>query len=324
MTEKWFAIVGHDLALTQGDIIVNRPLLKWGTHQDGTDLPESRGADADRLFGLAAGVRADVIVMTQACDLEHGKVSDVVLCPCLPLSKYKAHWEAAEKARNQNPTAKAWKRFCEEITDGYIWNLFMIDSLPEGEMPSEHRIVDFHSVHTVPRAFLEDLSAERGTKRLRLLPPYREHLSQSFARFFMRVGLPENDRRRILIDRGLHQARQRWGEAHEIGHSLIPWHDQMLHGDPLGTLQHACELRLEAKANYAAGRLLFLHKQFRKRLLSDSASLEGVRKLARVFGNSVTSYFSSQRKCSSICPLSAASNALNFRSTATNRRSLRW
>ena len=27
-------------------------------------------------------------------------------------------------------------------------------------------------------------------RRLRLLPPYREHLSQSFARFFMRVGLP--------------------------------------------------------------------------------------------------------------------------------------
>ena len=26
--------------------------------------------------------------------------------------------------------------------------------------------------------------------RLRLLPPYREHLSQAFARYFMRVGLP--------------------------------------------------------------------------------------------------------------------------------------
>jgi hypothetical protein len=26
--------------------------------------------------------------------------------------------------------------------------------------------------------------------RLRLLPPYREHLSQAFARLFMRVGLP--------------------------------------------------------------------------------------------------------------------------------------
>jgi hypothetical protein len=33
-------------------------------------------------------------------------------------------------------------------------------------------------------------SRAKAAKRLRLLPPYREHLSQSFARFFMRVGLP--------------------------------------------------------------------------------------------------------------------------------------
>ncbi|MBM4033230.1 MAG: hypothetical protein FJ291_15815 [Planctomycetes bacterium] len=26
--------------------------------------------------------------------------------------------------------------------------------------------------------------------RVRLCPPYREHLAQAFARFFMRVGLP--------------------------------------------------------------------------------------------------------------------------------------
>jgi IrrE N-terminal-like domain len=96
------------------------------------------------------------------------------------------------------------------------------------------------------------------------------------------------DRRRILIDGELHPARQRWGEAHEIGHSLIPWHDQMLHGDPQRTLQQACEIRLEAEANYAAGRLLFLREQFRERLLSDPVSLEGIRNLAKLFGNSVT------------------------------------
>ena len=28
--------------------------------------------------------------------------------------------------------------------------------------------------------------------RIRVLPPYREHLSQAFARFFMRVGLPQD------------------------------------------------------------------------------------------------------------------------------------
>jgi hypothetical protein len=32
--------------------------------------------------------------------------------------------------------------------------------------------------------------SKRNGKRLRLLPPYREHLSQAFARFFMRIGLP--------------------------------------------------------------------------------------------------------------------------------------
>lgn len=96
------------------------------------------------------------------------------------------------------------------------------------------------------------------------------------------------DRRRILIDGDLHPKKQRWGEAHEIGHSLIPWHDQMLHGDPQRTLRLECELRLEAEANFAAGRLLFLQGQFRDRLLSDPISLEGVRKLAGTFGNSVT------------------------------------
>jgi hypothetical protein len=114
----------------------------------------------------------------------------VVLCPCRPLSRYKSVWEEAERARNQNPTNKAWSAFCEDIKNGYVWNLFMMDSLQQGETTTEHRIVDFHSVHTVPRAFLDMLVAERGAKRLRLLPPYREHLSQSFARFFMRVGLP--------------------------------------------------------------------------------------------------------------------------------------
>jgi hypothetical protein len=54
----------------------------------------------------------------------------------------------------------------------------------------EHHIVDFHMIYTVPRDFLESLLQHRGKPRLRLVPPYREHLSQAFDRFFMRVGLP--------------------------------------------------------------------------------------------------------------------------------------
>lgn len=51
------------------------------------------------------------------------------------------------------------------------------------------RIVDFHNVYGVPLEFARRFADGKG-KRLRLLPPYREHLSQAFARFFMRVGLP--------------------------------------------------------------------------------------------------------------------------------------
>ena len=43
----------------------------------------------------------------------------------------------------------------------------------------------------VPLSFLESLLRQRATPRLRLLAPYREYLSQAFARFFMRVGLPQ-------------------------------------------------------------------------------------------------------------------------------------
>lgn len=42
---------------------------------------------------------------------------------------------------------------------------------------------------TLPLAFLRDQSMATA-KRFRLLPPYCEHLSQAFARFTMRVGLP--------------------------------------------------------------------------------------------------------------------------------------
>jgi hypothetical protein len=195
VNERWFAVVGPEVALTQGDIIVDCPLLRWLTPaKEGASDTSARPAvePIDRLTKLAAAIKADVVIMSQACDLEHGKVSDVVLCPCLSLSKYKRLWEAAEQARKQNPTPKAWKRFCEEITDGYLWNLFMMDAMSEGEITAEHRIVDFYFVYTIPRGFMDDLIAERGTKRLTLMSPYREHLSQSFARYFMRVGLPEN------------------------------------------------------------------------------------------------------------------------------------
>ena len=72
------------------------------------------------------------------------------------------------------------------------------------------------------------------------------------------------DRKRILIDSDIPKPKQRWNEAHEIGHSVIPWHEAMSHGDQQQTLSLVCQQQLEAEANYAAGRLLFLRDRFRQ------------------------------------------------------------
>lgn len=44
------------------------------------------------------------------------------------------------------------------------------------------------------------------------------------------------DRKRILLDQSLPEIKHRWNEAHEIGHSLLPWHGEMMLGDDSYTL----------------------------------------------------------------------------------------
>ncbi len=143
------------------------------------------------MSGSVEAFRDDVIVMTQACDLENRKVRDVVLCPCVPLGEYRQTWEEWMRERGQAPSEKAWKRTCEDIAAGYVWNLAFLNGFVHPEAGTDIRVVDFHEVHTAPLTALESLLGQRQKLRPRLLPPYREHLSQAFARFFMRVGLPQ-------------------------------------------------------------------------------------------------------------------------------------
>jgi hypothetical protein len=49
----------------------------------------------------------------------------------------------------------------------------------------EAMVVNFRDARSIDFDWIIDFSRQGG-KRLRLLPPYRENLSQQFARFFMR------------------------------------------------------------------------------------------------------------------------------------------
>lgn len=97
------------------------------------------------------------------------------------------------------------------------------------------------------------------------------------------------DRKRILLDSDLPILKHRWNEAHEITHSLLPWHHEMMLGDSEQELTPACHTALEGEANYGAGQLIFLRSRFSKEARSSMPSLENVKALKERFGNTMTS-----------------------------------
>jgi len=76
----------------------------------------------------------------------------------------------------------------EDLRQGKIPAFHLLNKFELAEIADDYFFVDFKKIYSVPKSFLTTLV--RDTQRKRLLPPYREHLAQSFARYFMRVGLP--------------------------------------------------------------------------------------------------------------------------------------
>lgn len=97
------------------------------------------------------------------------------------------------------------------------------------------------------------------------------------------------DSKRILLDASIPEKKHRWSEAHEIGHSLLPWHEEVMHGDNKHTLLPSYQEQIEAEANYAAGRLLFLRDRFTKEALDLPLTLASVQDLKKDFGNTLSS-----------------------------------
>ena len=167
----WFTLVEGD-QMEQGDILESCPVFSPPNELAEHDLePDARVPfDCDR---------PDVIVMSQSCDLEKGreKVEEVLFCGVWQLSDFTEgtfskldDWENARRGRFPAYHVLAG---CE---------------LPGNKR--EPRVVDFRRVYSLPLGFVRTRAA--AASRIRLMPPYREHLSQAFARFFMRVGLPSD------------------------------------------------------------------------------------------------------------------------------------
>jgi uncharacterized protein DUF955 len=97
------------------------------------------------------------------------------------------------------------------------------------------------------------------------------------------------DKKRIMLDETLPEKKHRWSEAHEVTHSLLPWHDDVMYGDDDLTLTQACREQIETEANFGAGRLLFLRDRFTDKARALSLSIASVHSLHWDFGNTLSS-----------------------------------
>lgn len=168
----WYAVVDGKEKLRQGDFFKGLPL---------TIPPADFEYDPDNLQEIPVIMDIfDVIVLTQSCDLENEKIEMVQVCP------YWTFEEVAEK-KDFFKTKEGKESLIRSMSPGF----HLLAPCDIAEFESGHLVVIFKQVFGVNYDFLVDF-AKKSEKRLRLLPPYRERLSQDFAKYFMRVGLPED------------------------------------------------------------------------------------------------------------------------------------
>jgi len=178
MTEgSWFEVTAGP-QLLQGDV-----LLRCPTFLVSPGLPCPVPPDID--FRLRVRLY-DTVVMTQSCDLENEKVEDVLLAQLVAWPDVVAFETAGGN------TAIRGRDFRRKLVEGNIPGLSLLHK-HDGGPGIPWSVVEFRRLFTLPKPFLSQFAASCGP-RLRLRSPYREHLAQAFARFFMRVGLPHDAR----------------------------------------------------------------------------------------------------------------------------------
>ncbi|KJR41840.1 hypothetical protein MCHI_002260 [Candidatus Magnetoovum chiemensis] len=170
--DKWYVEKDKSSPLSQGEIIKDCPIL----------IPPSYIAiDGDKVeVEELLGQIYNIIVLSQSCDLQHSKLTNVLVCPI---------WELSRFADN-NSYYKSYKAK-EELRRGIIPGYHLMNKCEIIDF-NDYIVADFRNVYSIDYNFLIELSNIRDNKRICLLSPYLEHLSQAFARFFMRVGLPSD------------------------------------------------------------------------------------------------------------------------------------
>lgn len=178
MTFEWYEEIKLSDDITQGDIFINFPIIKISNYEKLLEMnPEQYEAEMEIEY-------VDLVVLTQPCDLARPKpeLKSVILCQIYDVD-----------------LIKYGKGKLSQITEGKFPQFYMLNQKEDFKYEDSsfkldgfnYHIVDFNKIEKVPVDALKKYSKNVST-RLRLLPPYREHLSQAFAKYFMRIGLPSD------------------------------------------------------------------------------------------------------------------------------------
>jgi len=181
MDFNWYDEISFSDELTQGDIIFdcNIPILN-------SDVYETIINEQGEVQEPIDVKSVNAVVLSQACDISNNKIDSIVLCPVFPLEKLmtSSDWFKSKDGR-------------ESLRQGKEPAFHLLNEYSSQTIKLPYSVVEFHRIYSLPKTYLKRMLIDIDY-RLRILPPYREHLAQAYARYFMRVGLPiDIDRNKI-------------------------------------------------------------------------------------------------------------------------------
>jgi len=173
----WYTVVSNTSPLEQGDLLNNFPIIVIPPSiADIPDKPIGEQIEAKEPYKVKT---YNVIVMTQSCDFAKLKDEDeIILCPLFNYSEL-----FSKEPKKWGPDQ--WKN----LINGRIIHIYIVNKYDAQDHKFDYQVVDLRRIFSVPLSLVKKVATNQNS-RVRLLPPYREHLAQAFARQFMRVGLP--------------------------------------------------------------------------------------------------------------------------------------
>lgn len=198
MSYPWYKNRSSQDKISQGDIILG---LVVPAPQFDSDSPS---------LMKTAYKRKNVIIMTQACDLEQEKVDFVKVCELVPLNRFienelilsviQSRKQGIDNVANIDKSnihidyskkKKSILKLLDKLRSGGILDLYLLNEEKQiGSM--EAYVVNLRQEYILPYKSLKEFIENDGSNRLSLQPPYREHLNQAYVNLYSRIGLPQD------------------------------------------------------------------------------------------------------------------------------------